>query len=101
MTMTKNEEHVSAVRRLETVLAGQDRLSQQYVAAIGTATEQDAYARLQAAGDRVAARGAWLHWVDDERYRGLNAGPFELLADETVSRPAESSEQLSASAGTK
>lgn len=44
-------------------------------------TEQDAYARLQAADDRVAARGAWLHWVDDESFRGLNAGPFELLAE--------------------
>ena len=36
---------------------------------------------LHAADEEVAARDAWLTWVDDDRYHGLNAGPFELLAE--------------------
>ena len=82
--MTRSEEHDSAVQRLEAVLAEQDRLSQRHDAAIGTSTELDARVELRAAGDQVAAREAWLHWVDDESYRGLNAGPFELRAERLV-----------------
>jgi hypothetical protein len=74
--MTRSQEHDSAVQRLEAVLAR--------AAAIGTSTELGAYVRLRAAGDQVAAREAWLHWIDDESYRGLNAGPFELLAESVV-----------------
>jgi hypothetical protein len=55
-------------------------LSDRLDAAAGTSTELTAYTRLQAAGDEVAARQAWVHWVDDNAYRGLNAGPFELRA---------------------
>jgi hypothetical protein len=76
-----SEERDSAVQSLNEALVEQDRLSECYDAAIGTATELGAYVRLRAAGDRVAARGAWLSWIDDEGYRGLNAGPFELLAE--------------------
>ncbi|MDP9228593.1 MAG: hypothetical protein M3M99_06005 [Actinomycetota bacterium] len=82
--MTRSDEHDSAVRRLEAVLAKQDRLSQRYDAAIGTPTELGARVELRAAGDQVAAREAWLHWIDDESYRGLNSGPFELLAESFV-----------------
>lgn len=82
--MTRSEEHDSAVRRLEAVLTEQNRLSQRHEAAIGTSTEQGARIELRAADDQVAAREAWLHWVDDESYRGLNAGPFELLAERFV-----------------
>jgi len=71
----------SAVQRLEAALVEQDRLGERLDAAIGTSTEFGAYVRLRAAGDQVTAREAWLHWVDDEGYRGLNAGPFELLAE--------------------
>ena len=70
--------------KLEAVLAEQDRLSQRHDAAIGTSTELGARLELRAAGDQVAAREAWLHWVDDESYRGLNAGPFELCAESLV-----------------
>ena len=80
-----SEEHDSAVQRLDAKLVEQDRLGERYNAAIGTSTELGAYVRLRAAGDQVAAREAWLNWVDDEGYRGLNAGPFELLAES--SRP--------------
>jgi hypothetical protein len=76
-----SNEHESAVERLRAGVAEQDRLSDSYDAAIGTSTEFGAFIRLQAANDQVAAREAWVHWVDDESFRGLNAGPFELLAE--------------------
>jgi hypothetical protein len=81
MTTMTSEEHDSAVARLDVELVEQDRLSERYDAAIGTSTELAAYVRLRGAGDQVAAREAWLNWVDDGGYRGLNAGPFELLAE--------------------
>lgn len=73
-------EHDRAVRRLELALVDQDRLGERLDGAAGTSSELGAYARLKAAGDQVRAREAWVNWVDDEGYRGLNAGPFELLA---------------------
>ena len=80
MAMTRKV-HDRAVQSLNAALVEQDRLSERYDAASGTSTELGAYVRLRAAGDQVAARGAWLSWIDDEGYRGLNAGPFELLAE--------------------
>jgi hypothetical protein len=79
--MMTTKEHDSAVQWLDAGLIEQDRLTESYDGAIGTSSELGAYARLRAAGAEVAARKAWLHWIDDERYRGLNAGPFELLAE--------------------
>ena len=76
-----SQEHTGAVERLEVALLERDRLRERFDAAVGTSTEFGAYARLRAAGDQVTARQAWLSWVDDEGYRGLNAGPFELLAE--------------------
>jgi hypothetical protein len=78
--------HDDAVRRLEAGLREQDRLGDRYAGAIGTSSEIGAYERLRAAGARVAAHETWLHWVDDESYRGLNAGPFELLAETQAGR---------------
>jgi hypothetical protein len=91
VTTTTNEEHDSAVQRLHAKLLEQHRLEERYHDAIGTTTELRAYIRLRAAGDQVAALDAWLHWIDDEAYRGLNAGPFELLAESSdcVARPWE------------
>jgi hypothetical protein len=83
------QEHDDATQRLETALVEQDRLSDRYDAAIGSPREFGAYVRLRAAGDRVAARQAWLHWIDDEGYRGLNAGPFERLAESAVTGTPE------------
>jgi len=70
-----------AVQRLEAGLREQDRLGDRFAAAIGTSSEIGMYERLRAAGARVAAHETWLHWVDDEDFRGLNAGPFEVLAE--------------------
>lgn len=58
--------HDSAVQRLDAALVEQD----------------GAYVRLQRASEQVAARQTWLNWVDNESYRGINAGPFELAADQ-------------------
>ena len=79
--------HDSAVQRLEEALVEQDRLGMSFDAAVGTSTEFGAYVRLQRASEQVAARQAWLKWVDNESYRGVNAGPFELAADQQT-RPA-------------
>jgi hypothetical protein len=83
-TMT-SERHDSAAQRLHAKLVEQDWCDERYHDAIGTTTELSAYVQFRTAGDQVAALEAWLHWVDDEAYRGLNAGPFELLAES--SRP--------------
>ena len=76
-----SQESDRAVQRLEAARVEQDRLGERFDAAVGTSTEFGAYARLRAAVDRVRAREAWVHWVGDESYRGLNAGPFEELAE--------------------
>jgi len=81
-----SEEHDRAVQRLEVALVEQDRQGERFDTAAGTSSELGAYVRLRAAGDQVRAREVWLHWVDDEGYRGLNAGPFELLAESRATR---------------
>jgi hypothetical protein len=80
--------HDGAIERLRAGVAEQDRLRDRYDSMIGTSSEFGAYMQLQAAGDQVAAREAWVHWVDDEDYRGLNAGPFELLAESSSQVPS-------------
>jgi hypothetical protein len=84
MTTMTSKEHDGAVQRLQAQLLEQHRLDERYHDAIGTTTELGAYDQLRAAGDQVAMLHAWLHWVDDEAYRGLNAGPFELLAESSA-----------------
>jgi hypothetical protein len=76
-----SKESDSAIQRLEAALVEQDRVGERFDAAVGTSTEFGAYVRLRAAVDQVRAREAWVHWVDDQSYRGLNAGPFEQLAE--------------------
>lgn len=76
-----SQDRDSAVQRLDSALVEQNRLGKRFDAAVGTSSELRAYVRLRAAGEQVRAREAWVSWVDDESYRGLNAGPFELLAE--------------------
>jgi hypothetical protein len=78
---TAREEHDSAALRLHAALTEQDRLKERYRAAIGTSAEVPADAQLRAAAADAKARDAWLKWVDDERYRGLNSGPFTVLRE--------------------
>jgi hypothetical protein len=69
-----SEERDLAVHRLDDALTEQDRLGERFDAALGTSAELGAFVRLQAAGDQVRAREAWLHWLDDGGYRELNSG---------------------------
>ena len=76
-----SQERNSADERLDAALVEQDRLTDRFEAAIGTSAEFASYVRLQGAGEEVRARQAWVDWVEDESYRGINAGPFELLSE--------------------
>jgi hypothetical protein len=75
---TRSETHDGAARRLRAAIAEQDRLTYVYEAAIGTSGEATADDARRGADERVTARDAWLKWIDDGGYRGLNAGPFAL-----------------------
>ncbi len=86
----RSQERNSAGERLEAAVVEQDRVNGLFDAAVGTSTEFGAYVHLRAAGQQVRAREAWVHWVDDEGYRGLNAGPFELLAESSGPAPDSS-----------
>lgn len=77
---TLGQEHDRAERRLGVALAEQRRSSDLYDAAVGRYARLHAAIGLHAADQEVAARDAWLRWVDDDGCRGLNAGPFELRA---------------------
>jgi anti-sigma regulatory factor (Ser/Thr protein kinase) len=61
-----NHVHDSAVQRLEDALAEEDRLGKSLAGAVGTSTEFGLYVRLRCASEQVAARQAWLNWVDSE-----------------------------------
>jgi hypothetical protein len=75
---TVTEAHAQAIERLDEALAKQKRSTDRYEAAVGTAAELPADVDVHIAHEHVIAREAWLKWVDDEGYRGLNAGPFAL-----------------------
>jgi len=66
VTEAANHVHDSAVHRLEEALEEQDRLEVRFDAAVGTSSEFGAYVRLQSSGEQVAARQAWLNWVERE-----------------------------------
>jgi hypothetical protein len=74
-------EHDRAAQRLKAALAEHHRLRDGQEGATGKFAELAAEVALHAADQEVAARDAWLKWVDDEHYHGLNAGPFELFAE--------------------
>jgi hypothetical protein len=83
--MTKaTTEHDRAEQLLSAALDEQQRSSDRYDAATGKSDHVVAEVALHAADQEVAARDAWLKWVDDENYHGINAGPFELSAEEST-----------------
>ncbi len=57
-------ERSRATGRLETALGEQHRLTGRYDAARGSSSEMTAYADLREAGEQVAARDAWVRWID-------------------------------------
>jgi hypothetical protein len=75
---TLGQEHDRAERLLRAALGDQRRSRDRYDAAVGGSARLFAAVNLHAADQDVAARDAWLRWVEDDGYRGLNAGPFEL-----------------------
>ena len=75
---TQSETRDGAVRRLRAAIAEQDRLTFLHEETVGTAAEPAADAARRGADEQVVARDAWLSWVDDDGYRGMNAGPFAL-----------------------
>jgi hypothetical protein len=80
---TLDQERDRAEKRLGAALAEQRRSSDHYDAAVGRYARLHAAIGLRAADQEVAARDAWLRWVNDDGYRGLNAGPFELRVGES------------------
>jgi hypothetical protein len=78
---TRTETHDRGAQRLDAAVTERDRLTNRFEAAAGTPGELSAGVELHAAEGRVAARDAWLKWVDDDGYRGLNAGPFDLRSE--------------------
>jgi hypothetical protein len=80
---TAGTEHARAERLLGAALAEQHRSRESYDAAVGRSAHLLSAVALHAADQEVAARDAWLRWVDDDGYRGLNAGPFELLLEDS------------------
>jgi hypothetical protein len=71
-------EHEVAEQRLEAALAAQHELMDHCEAAAGEPAALVAEDAVHAADQEVRARDAWLRWIDDSHYHGLNAGPFEL-----------------------
>jgi hypothetical protein len=71
----ESKERGSARQRLQAAEVEQDRLAEQLDTAVGTSSELEADVRLRAADKQVAAREAWVHWVDDENYPGAQRGP--------------------------
>ena len=88
---TVSQERDRAVDRMSAALDEQNRCANRYEAAIGTSSELSAHVALRRADEQVMARDAWLKWVDDAGYRGLNAGPFELRRGTTPAAPPASS----------
>jgi hypothetical protein len=77
------EAHRRGEELLGAALAEQRRTVERYEAATGHPGHLVAEVAVHAADQEVAARQAWLRWVDDEHYHGLNAGPFELFAEDS------------------
>jgi anti-sigma regulatory factor (Ser/Thr protein kinase) len=75
-----SQEREGAAQRLDTALAEQDRLGERLDEAVGTSAELRAYARLQAAGEEVAARQAWFDWIETASDGGARTqlAQFEL-----------------------
>jgi hypothetical protein len=80
---TQTNAHSRGEHLLSAALAEQHRSMERYDAATGKSDLLAAEVALHAADQHVAAREAWLKWVDDEHYHGLNAGAFELFAEDS------------------
>ena len=68
MRRGRDPAHANAVRRLDKARAEQKRLTERRAAAEGTAAEPEAFRRFDAGRAQVAAREAWLVWVERTVY---------------------------------
>jgi hypothetical protein len=64
--MDQGDSHAGAVERFQAARVERDRRARRYDAASGSVEELPAFTRLQAAEDTLAAREAWLKWVERE-----------------------------------
>jgi uncharacterized protein YqfB (UPF0267 family) len=62
--MDQSESHSGAVERFQAAREERDRRVGQYNAASGSPQELPAFTELQAAEDHLAAREAWLKWIE-------------------------------------
>jgi hypothetical protein len=63
-TREGSDAHSVAVGQLEEARADRGRMTETYEASRSTTGEPSAAAEMRAADDRVAAREAWLGWVE-------------------------------------
>ncbi|MBA2257249.1 MAG: hypothetical protein H0W05_08585 [Thermoleophilaceae bacterium] len=59
-----SDERQEAVGRLDAAVGEQERLTERHEAARGTAGELSSDADRREAGEQVAAREAWVKWLD-------------------------------------
>jgi uncharacterized protein YqfB (UPF0267 family) len=62
--MDQSESHSSAVKRFQSAREERDRRASQFDAASGSSKELPAFTELQAAEEQLAAREAWLKWIE-------------------------------------
>jgi hypothetical protein len=62
--MDKSESHSGAVERFEVAREERDCRAGRYDAASGSSQELPAFTELEAAEDQLAAREAWLKWIE-------------------------------------
>jgi uncharacterized protein YqfB (UPF0267 family) len=62
--MDQSESHSSAVERFRAAREERDRRASQFDAASGSSQELPAFTELQAAEEQLAAREAWLKWIE-------------------------------------
>jgi uncharacterized protein YqfB (UPF0267 family) len=62
--MDNSESHFGAVERFQAAREERDRRAGQYDAASGSSNELPAFTELQAAEDQLAAREAWVKWIE-------------------------------------
>ena len=62
--MDQSEGHSGAVERFQAAREERDRRAGQYNAASGSPQELPAFTELRAAEDQLAAREAWLKWIE-------------------------------------
>jgi hypothetical protein len=60
----RSESHSTAVERFKSAREERDRRASQYEAVSGSSNELGAFTQLRAAEEQLAAREAWLKWIE-------------------------------------